>query len=318
MRGIVVALAMLVAVPANAGISIQGRALDMTVTIDRWNLGNVVAHGIVVTMKQIPGGVRACGRATVEDVALDGCATVPSSHAELRAVTWHARAKTWKAHGEAAVIRRGEIRGHAVIDAGAVLDVATTGPVTDLEARGELRGHGVTIPFTAHADLLHSKVTSFVAQMLGGELSLEPVTVQWREPIVLGLHARGIELARLVPSKLQATGVLDGELAARIDGHGMSLTWAALHAREPGRIRVTDPSWLPKGEGLTRRVAGALADFEYDQLALALAPRGIDPEVQLSLRGHGKSVDQDLDLTVNLHGFRQVAEHVIARVRRTS
>ncbi|MGE5181700.1 MAG: YdbH domain-containing protein [Acidobacteriota bacterium] len=198
------------------------------------------------------------------------------------------------------------------------LEVIARGSLASLTARGSLHAAGIAVPFTAHANLRAHRLDSFVANVLGAEVTLDPVTVALGRPTELAFHVRGLALARVLPAQLQATGTLDGELAIRIDRDGASLRAGTFCARAPGRIRVTDTSWLPDGDGLKHRLAGTLADFAYAQLAIDLAPRGSDPDIRLAIRGHGAAIPQQLDLVVNLHGARDVAQRLIPRVWRSS
>jgi hypothetical protein len=43
-------------------------------------------------------------------------------------------------------------------------------------------------------------------------------------------------------------------------------------------------------------------------------PPNADPEVRLELRGHGRQVQQSLDLVINLHGVRAALPKLVARV----
>lgn len=200
----------------------------------------------------------------------------------------------------------------------AKIDVAATGSLSDLDAKGELRVAGLHVPFTARADLSARRLVAFSATVVGAEVVADPVTWQPDGPTELALHVRGLDLARIVPARVIATGTLDGELAIRIDRDGASLHDGTLRARGPGLIHVTDTRWLPTGDGLEPRLAATLANFSYAQLAIDLAPRGSDPDVRVAIHGHGTANDQALDLTVNLHGARHVAQRLAPHVWRSS
>lgn len=198
------------------------------------------------------------------------------------------------------------------------IDATASGSLASLDVRGTLHAAGIAIPFSGHASPRAHRIDSLVATVLGADVSIDPVTLHLDAPNEIALHVRGLPLQRVLPDKLQATGVLDGEIAIAIDAHGAALRTGELHARAPGRLRVTDTSWLPDGEGVKHRLAATLADFAYAQLAIALAPRGDDPDVQLAIRGRGTTIAQDLDLVINVHGVRDVVPRLVPRVWRSS
>lgn len=146
-----------------------------------------------------------------------------------------------------------------------------------------------------------------------GELSIGPTAIPLATdedasgtPADLVITARGLRLGRLLPGhSVEATAVLDGEVALQLAGSGATLVRGELHARGPGTIRVADPALRERVAGmagLERRVVGALADFEHTTLAAVLGPRGSDPELRVTARGRGASVPQELDLAINFHG----------------
>lgn len=139
------------------------------------------------------------------------------------------------------------------------------------------------------------------------------------EHVVAQVH--GLALARVLAvvtrDRVTGTGDLDGELELRRGSDGLEIVRGGLHARGGGELRVRDAAWLDglvaDGEGvaLHRRIAATLLDLAYDHLALTLAPPGGIADGTLELRGHGRRLDQDLDLTCHLHGLR-VAAHSLA------
>jgi hypothetical protein len=295
--------------------------VNLHVTVARWQLGELVARDVVIDVHDTRAGLRACATAKVGSAALDACGTLTRTYSQVRAVTWRARAPGWAAHGTGSVTRKGQITAHAVFEAGGTVELDATGSVTQLIARGEMRGEGQRVPFTASANLVEGRLTSLVASVLGGEISVDPVTPHLRTPTDLAIHARGLELGRLLPARVVDTrgaGVLDGELAMRLDSTGASVISGRLQARTSGRIRVADTSWVPKTAGLEQRIASTLADFEYTHLEATLAPRGSDPDVCLAISGHGKTVPQVLDLVINLRGARDLAQRLVPHLRSSS
>jgi hypothetical protein len=161
------------------------------------------------------------------------------------------------------------------------------------------------------------------ASALGGELAIDPFlwpTSGEQAPAALLVHARGLELHRVLAAfahgHADGDGILDGELALRIDGAGTTFERGALHSRAMGGLRLNDAAWRARasasaaGFALHQRIAATLCDFEYSRLAAVLRPVGADPELQITTRGRGKRVAQDLDLVINLRGVRDAAQHL--------
>lgn len=188
---------------------------------------------------------------------------------------------------------------------------AITGPgPIELDA-GELRVHRSQAGWSVDGGRAHA---------LGGELVAEPAAAAPDRPFELVIHARGLELHRVLGAVARGhadgSGALDGELALRIAGAGVALQRAVLRARPRGTLQLSDPAWRAQasasaaGFALHQRIAATLADFEYLQLAAALHPAGSDPDLQITVRGRGKRIAQDLDLTINLRGLRSAARRL--------
>jgi hypothetical protein len=151
------------------------------------------------------------------------------------------------------------------------------------------------------------------AAALGGKLELAPVTLGARGATPIAVHVRGVALDRLLDtlgsSHVRGTGTLDGELALRLDRGGLDLAGGRLFARGAGRLELGDLGALAATAGVTspvsrtvrERIVAALASFAYTQLSAVVQP---DLAVQLTVRGRGRRVPQDLDVTVNLRGVR--------------
>jgi hypothetical protein len=188
---------------------------------------------------------------------------------------------------------------------------AITGPGPIELGAGELR---------AHRSQAGWSLDEGRARALGGELVVEPATAVHDRPLDLVIHARNLELHRVLGSLARGhadgSGALDGELALRITDAGASLQRAVLSARPLGTLQLSDPAWRAQvsasvtGFALHQRIVATLADFEYLRLAAVVHPEGSDPDLQITVRGHGKRIAQDLDLTINLRGIRSAVRRL--------
>lgn len=156
------------------------------------------------------------------------------------------------------------------------------------------------------------RVSAGRARFAGGELSVDPFDIVTNRPIDVVVRGRGLQLAKL-PGRgtFEASGIVDGQLALRVDGSTVSPLAGELRARAGGRLRVSDPVWRRRvagtaGEGLAirERVAGALTDMDYSKLTVTLAPPGTSPEMRIAVSGRGHHLRQELHLDVNLRGVR--------------
>jgi hypothetical protein len=267
--------------------------LDVTVRSDRWPLSGVELRNVEITVHEGASGYRACATARVAAAKIDACGTIAHGFAEVRDVTWTAKAKKWSVQGTATVGKTGDVVADVVVAAG-----------------------DVKVPIAIHANLFSGKVTSATATALGGELAIEPTKLRW--PLDLTVHAKGLALAGMLPELIRGTGLVDGDLALRVDGDGVTIASAELHARTSGELRVADTSWLPRTSFVHQRVATMLNGFAYDHLSATIAPPGRDPEGRLLLHGRDKTSAQELDLVVRLHGARDVAQRLLDRVWRSS
>jgi hypothetical protein len=153
------------------------------------------------------------------------------------------------------------------------------------------------------------------AGALGGELSIDPVAITPGAASHLVVHARAIRLEQLLAligkGYVVGAGPLDGEATIELAPGRTTIVGAALRARTPGVLRVVDKTWRDYALGaipdfaIHRRIAGALADFDYGRLTAVLGPPGADPELRVELHGRGRAVDQELDLTINLRNVRE-------------
>ncbi|HET9988003.1 MAG TPA: YdbH domain-containing protein [Kofleriaceae bacterium] len=157
--------------------------------------------------------------------------------------------------------------------------------------------------------LQYPRISAAHVAMLGGELRVVPFTLGTP---ALAVHAEGLAVADVVAlasrGRATGTGVLDGNF---IFDHG-KLGRAVFAARAPGALRLRDPLWptllasIEAGPALHRRILLALSDFAYDRWTIDVQQSGIDPDCIMVLHGHGLRLPQELDLTFNVRGLREL------------
>jgi hypothetical protein len=124
-------------------------------------------------------------------------------------------------------------------------------------------------------------------------------------PLRLVAKLRGIPVDRVLTSatrgRAHGTGTLDGELVLGVGADGLALIGGKLANRAPGRLRIPQLSDLGDVSatdiGPHRRIAAALGDFAYTQLALTVHD---SPDLRLSLLGRGRRIPQSLDININV------------------
>lgn len=267
-------------------------SLDVTVHAARWPLAGVVLRAVEITVHEGAGGYRACANARVGSARIEACGTLARGFAEVRDVTWSARAPKWSVRGTATLAKTGDLVADVVVAAG-----------------------GAHVPIAIRGNVFSGRVVSATASALGGELAIEPVSLRW--PLDLTVHAKGLALSAMLPELVHGTGVVDGDVALRVDGTGVAIASAELHTRSRGELQLADLTWLPRTSSVHERIAAILSGFVYDQLSATIAPRGRDPEAQLVVRGRDKVRAQELDLVIRLHGARDVAQRILDRVWRS-
>jgi hypothetical protein len=137
----------------------------------------------------------------------------------------------------------------------------------------------------------------------------------------IGVRVRGLSVEELVAElsdgEVEASGSLDGLVHFRVETEPrlrVVLGESELATRSPGFIRVRGAGSITArvnvmDELLERRIAGALANFRYSSLSVAHGPeRAAGPEVVLRMRGRGRDVPQELDLTVGFRGLQRVLD----------
>ena len=174
------------------------------------------------------------------------------------------------------------------------------------------------IQVPATIDARGIRVSNARAKIAGGQVSFDGVAETGKAPDLV-LRARGIRLADLLgPTKrMSGTGVIDGEVALRADGDGVSIKRGEFHARTPGTLQVTDAALRDrvaamKGPFSLRATLGAaLMDFRYDTLTAELAAPGSGPELRVATKGRGRRNKQELDISIGVRGVRDASARVL-------
>jgi len=244
--------------------------------------------------------------------------TEPSGTIELasaRSMRWQAKTGTW--HGARFQRPTGRIDLEA---AAADHNVAWSG----VKGPGPLELGGGNVVF--RNERARMRIVGGNVQAMGGVLSVGSVVEGPHERLDVMVNVRGVQLQRVLAGisrgHIDGTGMLDGELGLSSDESGWSLTGGSLRGRGTGAIRVADAEWRRRAAASTsqyalhQRIAGALADFEYSQLAVALGPQAAGPDLRISTRGRGKRVLQELDLVINLRGVRHAMRRIALHVDR--
>jgi hypothetical protein len=149
-------------------------------------------------------------------------------------------------------------------------------------------------------------VAAHGATSIGDVVELAAGTPDRSFAIVAKLRGISVDrvLAAATGNRVRGTGILDGELVFDLDDRKLALVGGELAARGPGRLLATNPGSLAKVDASSfavhRRIAAALADFDYTRLALSIDD---DPDLRLSLEGRGRRVAQELDVDVNVRGL---------------
>jgi hypothetical protein len=134
-------------------------------------------------------------------------------------------------------------------------------------------------------------------------ITLHPGWPHWRVDLAWSGVELGPALAAASRGRISGSGSLAGELAFRGDGTDVQLVRGFALAQRGGELRITDPalraslvSSFRDRLAIQQRLAATLSDFAYSTLAMTFGP---DPLIQISIRGRGKRVAQDLTLAVN-------------------
>ena len=152
------------------------------------------------------------------------------------------------------------------------------------------------------------RITDARVAVLGGEVQALPFAIGASD---ITIHAEGLAVADVLAlasgDRVTGSGLLDGNFVL----HRGTLGRAVFAARAPGVIRLRDPLWpkvanLDTSPALQRRILLALSDFAYDRWTIDVQPPGGDPESTILLHGRGVRIAQELDLTLNLRGLREL------------
>jgi len=265
-------------------LGIAPLAADFKAYTRTWRFGDLALRDVAIRVRARSNGLQACVAGDALGSRLVACGALPRSleHAAVD-VTWRLRGTGATGQGTALMAwRRGAIRVEH-----ASFELAPDANVANGTLAGELAG------------------------------TLAPLDLR------ITTRVRGAQLGKMLvlasDGKLEGSGLIDGELALRVDGRGVTVGRGALQARAAGAFRVRDAAWANRltasihGVEVHRRIENALSDFAYDRLALVVRAPGSDPDATLVLHGRGKRVAQELAITVNLRGVRTTARTLLAR-----
>jgi hypothetical protein len=164
----------------------------------------------------------------------------------------------------------------------------------------------------------------------GGEVITSPIALSAAQPTSVRVTLDGVELHDVAPAltsgRVRGSGRIDGHAVAVVapGAAAAQLESAQLHGRGGGRLALRDAGALAGAVTVTapgapadldvpglvrRRVAGALADFEYSRLAVELRRDGADLNLVADLRGIGRRVPQE----VALHLRARAIHHLVRR-----
>lgn len=256
-----------------------------------------------------PHGWRATGTGTITwDAA--GHAVLTGGHVDV-SVPARALGRTTVSGATLSADVDGDLSAPAV-------SVRGTVAVKSAAVGGMLAVDDVHVPFTLRATTagVTVAVARASASALGGELASEPFAITRGAPTDITVRASGLDLGRTLAAlghgRVHGTGALDGELVVRVAAGDWSIASAGLRTRDRGTIGVADAALrdrlakLDSPFAVHQRIAGALADFAYDTLTAELGARTANPELRVTLRGHGRRNAQQLDLVLGVRGVRDV------------
>jgi hypothetical protein len=158
-------------------------------------------------------------------------------------------------------------------------------------------------------------------QWLGGEVSASDITIPRDAPVKLTLHAREVDLHRLLDllakDKASGDGKLSGDIPVAIDHGKIEFGEAHVTALTGGTIQIKDAAAIvPTAEAaaqaakspsqadeIKRNIVEALRDFQFEQLSAELKN---EPDGSLTanvrMRGHGRSgAKQGVDYELHVH-----------------
>ncbi len=163
----------------------------------------------------------------------------------------------------------------------------------------------------------------------GGRVRVAPFVYDVDRPSVeLDARARGLDLSRILPEltggRARGHGRLDGRVRMSLGHDGLrslQVREARLQSRGPGHFRFAGDQALGaiyewarplSGSLALRRVTGALTDFDYGRLDVRLDPRGGAPSPWIAhVVGRGRTVHQDVDLTLRFHGLQRLFDEAL-------
>ena len=307
-------------------IDLAKKAYDLRAQAPRLRLGDLVLEDVAAKVH----GHQACATGTVKGARVDACYAL-----DTKLLVWNAHAVDgqWSARGEGHVDGTSldghvdvktpmldvhadvagspasfTLRGEAVADEVAVRNATVRGASLVFALAGKVADGHVALVSAHPLEAAATSVTIADVRVdapivtAKGHLAFGPLTLDAGGhdafEIVAKIHDVPVDrvLAAATRKRVRATGVLDGSLV--FDDRG-TLVGGGLAAREPGTLAVAELAAV-KPDAPHKRIAAALADFQYTRLALTVAN---DPEMKLKLQGRGRRVAQELDIDVNVRGL---------------
>lgn len=303
----------------------RAAAANISVHTGGLQLGSVSLRDVTVSVHTVEDGAETCVWAALGVARIRGCGLLQNRRGQL--LVRHGRVTLVVPHQRSADISLATTTVTTSLDGNlSSLDLALTGSVTsdELALHTTLAGatlRAITLPFSvrlhrANGALQITETSPLVFRigksslaLADTELPISPVITlhpgwpHWR----LDVAWSGVELdpalATATGGRVSGTGSLSGELAFQGDASDVRLARGFALVPRGGELRITDAtlrarlvSSVHDRLGIQQRVAATLTDFAYSSLTMTFDAR----RIQVSVRGRGRHVAQDVDLTVNL------------------
>lgn len=180
------------------------------------------------------------------------------------------------------------------------LELITDAPLVATTRGGTVRLSGSDLVFGGARLTARGRLA-----LAGGAIELRAAPGRGARALAFDLDVEGVRLdpflAKASEGQIRGTGLLDGRLAFELADTGWAIRGGALRARRGGRLEVAAAA-AQSGGVVEERILGALADFAYRRLTLAV---GRDPQLRLELAGRGRRVPQELTIVLNVRGITQ-------------